>query len=160
MVDFDVSLVVEKLGFPTKECLYVRKNVIYMRTPDGEVVSLGPKMSKLMFEETLKWPQLRHLPRDHGALLLCNRVLTLGLRSLLDNKLAMEVPDAILRRSVDTLNVSSRTFDAFHVLGVETLGCVLDHTEADFMELPNFGLRSLKELRSALRLHGLTLNVR
>jgi DNA-directed RNA polymerase subunit alpha len=70
-----------------------------------------------------------------------------------------EVSDVgtIRENSVHHLSFSVRAHKAFDKLGIDTIGQLVRHTEADLMGVRGFGVTSLSEVRQRLADHGLAL---
>jgi DNA-directed RNA polymerase subunit alpha len=65
--------------------------------------------------------------------------------------------EAVLGKPVSDLNLSVRARKALSLLGIQTLGDLASHTEAELMGVKNFGATSLKEIRERLTEFGLSL---
>lgn len=65
--------------------------------------------------------------------------------------------EAHLGRPVTDLNLSVRARKALQLLGIQTLGDLASHTEAELMGVKNFGATSLKEVIERLTEMGLAL---
>lgn len=62
------------------------------------------------------------------------------------------------RIRVDSLELSVRVANALKNEGLETLGDVCKYTEIQLYRIPNFGRKSMNELKEILHFHGLSLN--
>jgi DNA-directed RNA polymerase subunit alpha len=65
--------------------------------------------------------------------------------------------ETTLAKTVSDLNLSVRARKALQLLGIQTLGDLASHTEAELMGIKNFGATSLKEIREKLVENGLEL---
>lgn len=65
--------------------------------------------------------------------------------------------EAVLAKPVSDLQLSVRSRKALQLLGIETLGDLASHTEAELMGVKNFGATSLMEIKERLAEHGLQL---
>jgi DNA-directed RNA polymerase subunit alpha len=65
--------------------------------------------------------------------------------------------ETTLAKGVSDLNLSVRARKALQLLGIQTLGDLASHTEAELMGIKNFGATSLKEIREKLVENGLEL---
>lgn len=65
--------------------------------------------------------------------------------------------ETVLAKPVSELQLSVRARKALSLLGIQTLGDLAAHTEAELMGIKNFGATSLKEVRERLVEHGLSL---
>jgi DNA-directed RNA polymerase subunit alpha len=65
--------------------------------------------------------------------------------------------ETTLSKGVSDLNLSVRARKALQLLGIQTLGDLASHTEAELMGIKNFGATSLKEIREKLVENGLEL---
>ncbi|HYF16035.1 MAG TPA: DNA-directed RNA polymerase subunit alpha C-terminal domain-containing protein [Phycisphaerales bacterium] len=65
--------------------------------------------------------------------------------------------ETVLAKPVTDLALSVRARKALQLLGIQTLGDLASHTEAELMGIKNFGATSLKEIRERLSEHGLEL---
>ena len=63
----------------------------------------------------------------------------------------------VLGQSIDELNLSARGRKGAAALGVETIGHLVNRTSEEFLELKNFGVTSLKEIREKLAERNLKL---
>lgn len=63
---------------------------------------------------------------------------------------AAELTETVKRRSVDELAISPLALGAMRQGGITTLGALIQRTEAEMLSLPNFGRKSLKEVKAAL----------
>jgi len=61
-------------------------------------------------------------------------------------------------KEVKDVNFSVRTSGILCSAGIITLGDLRDFSKAELLKLKNFGLKSLKEVRTVLAKHGLLLN--
>lgn len=52
---------------------------------------------------------------------------------------------------IEKLNFSVRVQNCFKSVGVTTVGDLLKYTEQDLLNIPNFGKRSLEEVKSVLK---------
>ena len=55
------------------------------------------------------------------------------------------------KRPISELTLSGRTFSTLVRMGIKTIGDVVQKTEAEFLRTPNFGRKSMNELRESLR---------
>lgn len=58
---------------------------------------------------------------------------------------------------VSELGLPRRAFNACVALGIKTIGELASHTSSELSRLPNFGPKSLNNVREALAAHGLVL---
>ena len=58
---------------------------------------------------------------------------------------------------VEDLNMTTRTTNCLKFNGMETLGDVCKYTESELFSLPNFGRKSMYELKEILLINGLSL---
>jgi DNA-directed RNA polymerase alpha subunit len=61
------------------------------------------------------------------------------------------------RIRLEGLELSIRVFHALQNENLETLGDVCKYSEAELLRIPNFGRKSLNELKEILSFHGLSL---
>jgi DNA-directed RNA polymerase alpha subunit len=59
--------------------------------------------------------------------------------------------------SADLLEVTVRVTNVLRASGMVTIGDVVDHCESEMMSIPNFGIKSLRNLTEELARHGLRL---
>jgi DNA-directed RNA polymerase alpha subunit len=64
------------------------------------------------------------------------------------------------RIRVDSLEMTVRCANVLRNENIETLRDVCKYTEAELLRIPNFGRKSLNELKGILHDHGLSLNYR
>ena len=55
------------------------------------------------------------------------------------------------KRPISELTLSGRTFSTLVRMGIKTIGDVVQKSEAEFLRTPNFGRKSMNELRESLR---------
>ena len=55
------------------------------------------------------------------------------------------------KRPISELQIGGRTFSTLVRMGIKTIGDVVQKTEAEFLRTPNFGRKSMNELRESLR---------
>jgi len=55
------------------------------------------------------------------------------------------------KRPISELSLSGRTFSTLVRMGIKTIGDVAQKTEAEFLRTPNFGRKSMNDLRESLR---------
>lgn len=101
---------------------------------------------------------LRKLRHQSRARLL--KPLTLSSHELLAEMLRENVVDSTpiheksyieaLRTSVDSLELSVRTYNALKNAGILTVAQLVEKPEAEFIKMPNFGRKSLNELKDLL----------
>lgn len=61
------------------------------------------------------------------------------------------------RVHLDELNLTTRTYNALRRGGIESLGDLVKHTDADLLDLRGFGTGCLDEVSDALALRGRSL---
>jgi DNA-directed RNA polymerase alpha subunit len=69
-------------------------------------------------------------------------------------------PDERLARCVDELELSTRAVNVFANQGIKLIGDLVKLSEAELLLRPNFGRKSLNEVKAALALFGLQLAAR
>ena len=55
-----------------------------------------------------------------------------------------------LNRKVDELDLSIRVMSGLKTSGIDTIGDLVKLTEGEFLRTPNFGIKSLREIREVL----------
>jgi DNA-directed RNA polymerase subunit alpha len=70
---------------------------------------------------------------------------------------AVEVSAETLEQHIDSLNLSVRSRKCMERLGINTLGALVNRTEAELLSAKNFGQTSLNEIKSKLEERGLRL---
>ena len=55
------------------------------------------------------------------------------------------------KRPISELQIGGRTFSTLVRMGIKTIGDVVQKTEAEFLRTPNFGRKSMNDLRESLR---------
>jgi DNA-directed RNA polymerase subunit alpha len=65
--------------------------------------------------------------------------------------------DAVLKRPISELELSVRSRNCMATLGVQTIGDLVQHSEAELMACKNFGQTSMNEIRQKLAEFGLML---
>jgi len=80
--------------------------------------------------------------------------LTLALNEIGQNE---EVDEEILNKLVEDVEFSVRAKRALMKLGLQTLGEVINKTEAELLGCKNFGVTSLNEIKERLATYGLSL---
>ena len=55
------------------------------------------------------------------------------------------------KRPISELTLSGRTFSTLVRMGIKTIGDVVQKTEHEFLRAPNFGRKSMNDLRESLR---------
>ena len=71
--------------------------------------------------------------------------------------MAATVPPAILNKSVAELELSVRASKALELLKIQTLGDIASRTEAELLDVKNFGQTSLDEIKKKLGEFGMSL---
>tara|TARA_R100000005_G_C4833192_1_gene108499 strand:- start:137 stop:541 length:405 start_codon:yes stop_codon:yes gene_type:complete len=56
-----------------------------------------------------------------------------------------------LKRPISELSLSGRTFSTLVRMGIKTIGDVVQKSEAEFLRTPNFGRKSMNDLRESLK---------
>jgi DNA-directed RNA polymerase alpha subunit len=92
--------------------------------------------------------------RDELALFIDDDVTPAGTGKTEDTP---EPPDPILEKSIDVLGLGVRSSNSLKRAGIEIVGELVSKTEAELMELPNFGRKSIEDVRDALKKHKLYL---
>ena len=64
---------------------------------------------------------------------------------------------SILSMPVDELDITRRIYNCLLVEGIKTVHDLIQKTEHELLRAPNFGRKSMKDLKSALDVHGLKL---
>ncbi|UAT42989.1 DNA-directed RNA polymerase subunit alpha [Anaplasmataceae bacterium AB001_6] len=69
-----------------------------------------------------------------------------------DDKLGIEVVDfdPIMFCRIDDLDLSVRSFNCLKTAGIVYVGDLMSHSEQELMKMPNFGKKSLNEIKDAL----------
>tara|TARA_A100001201_G_scaffold140733_1_gene134471 strand:+ start:29 stop:433 length:405 start_codon:yes stop_codon:yes gene_type:complete len=55
------------------------------------------------------------------------------------------------KRPISELSLSGRTFSTLVRMGIKTIGDVVQKSEAEFLRTPNFGRKSMNDLRESLK---------
>jgi DNA-directed RNA polymerase subunit alpha len=58
---------------------------------------------------------------------------------------------------IEELELGVRSYNCLKRVGIETIGDLTSKSETELVAIPNFGRKSIEEVRSALAAHGLTL---
>jgi len=67
-------------------------------------------------------------------------------------------PEAILRKPIEELEISTRSFNALNRRGIKTVGEILELTDEQLFRFKNLGRNSLSDIRRALaKLSGVPL---
>ena len=66
----------------------------------------------------------------------------------------------ILMRSVEDLELSVRSANCLKNAGINTIGELVQRTEADMLKTKNFGRKSLSELKDILSEYGLVFGMK
>jgi DNA-directed RNA polymerase alpha subunit len=72
----------------------------------------------------------------------------------------VDPPESVLIEGIDGIKYqffSNRAANALHVAGVKTLAELAAMSEAELLRLPNFGRKSLQEIKQAVKYYGLEL---
>lgn len=95
--------------------------------------------------------------------MLAQKGLRLGMGKMDVNALAMgpeqkqNIPEEVLKKPVADLELSVRSRKCMERLNIETLGDLIEKTEAELLAAKNFGQTSLNEIKQRLEEHGLRL---
>lgn len=69
------------------------------------------------------------------------------------------MPEQLLRvcesTSIKSLNLSGRAWNGVRSLNIDTVAELLARSEEDLLRIRNLGMRSLREIKAALRANGL-----
>jgi DNA-directed RNA polymerase subunit alpha len=68
-----------------------------------------------------------------------------------------EEDNAVLQTSIDALNLSVRSHNCLKREGIQTVGELVTRSEADLLDIRNFGSKSIDEVKDKLYEMGLTL---
>jgi DNA-directed RNA polymerase subunit alpha len=58
---------------------------------------------------------------------------------------------------IEELELGVRSYNCLKRVGIETIGDLVSKTEGELAAIPNFGKKSIEEVRETLQAHGLTL---
>jgi DNA-directed RNA polymerase subunit alpha len=58
---------------------------------------------------------------------------------------------------IEELELGVRSYNCLKRVGIETIGDLTSKSEGELVAIPNFGRKSIEEVRAALGTHGLTL---
>jgi DNA-directed RNA polymerase subunit alpha len=58
---------------------------------------------------------------------------------------------------IEELELGVRSYNCLKRVGIETIGDLTSKSEAELVAIPNFGRKSIEEVREALASHGLGL---
>jgi DNA-directed RNA polymerase subunit alpha len=124
-----------------------------------DIKTLGG-LTRVTRDQLLKEKNFGDTSLDEIEGLLSRYNLELG-ENLMDGapepQLSREEVSDRLATSVDGLQFGTRSRRCFEALGVNTLGQLVQLTEADLLACPNFGETSLNEVKAVLALLGLSL---
>jgi len=70
------------------------------------------------------------------------------------------LPDPILMRPVDELELTVRSANCLKAENIHYIGDLVQRTEVELLRTPNLGKKSLTEIKEVLESHGLTLGMR
>ena len=73
---------------------------------------------------------------------------------------AMSQMNEVLNRSVEELELSVRSYNCLKNANIQTIGDLVQKTEAEMLRTKNFGRKSLNEIKEVLASRGLTLGMR
>ncbi len=127
--------------------------------------SLGDLL-KITEAELLGYKNFGETSLDEIRTMLTNKGLRLGqaleeqqsqARKDLLNTVAANVPEAVLNKSVNELELSVRSRKALQRLGINSVGELATRTEAELLGVKNFGQTSLLEIKQRLTEMGLGL---
>ena len=58
---------------------------------------------------------------------------------------------------IEELELGVRSYNCLKRVGIETIGDLVSKTEDELASIPNFGRKSIEEVKETLATHGLTL---
>ena len=58
---------------------------------------------------------------------------------------------------IEELELGVRSYNCLKRVGIETIGDLVSKTETELAAIPNFGKKSIEEVKETLATHGLTL---
>jgi DNA-directed RNA polymerase subunit alpha len=58
---------------------------------------------------------------------------------------------------IEELELGVRSYNCLKRVGIETIGDLVSKTEVELGAIPNFGKKSIEEVKETLAAHGLTL---
>ena len=58
---------------------------------------------------------------------------------------------------IEELELGVRSYNCLKRVGIDTIGDLISKTEAELSTIPNFGRKSIEEVKETLAAHGLTL---
>ena len=58
---------------------------------------------------------------------------------------------------IEELELGVRSYNCLKRVGIETIGDLVTKTESELAAIPNFGKKSIEEVKETLAQHGLTL---
>ena len=58
---------------------------------------------------------------------------------------------------IEELELGVRSYNCLKRVGIETIGDLVSRTETELASIPNFGKKSIEEVKETLQAHGLTL---
>jgi DNA-directed RNA polymerase subunit alpha len=128
------------------------------------IVTLGD-LVKLSEQELLSYKNFGETSLNEIKEILNSKGLRLGMRheeavasieAHVRPKATTEGAD-VLSKPISELDLSIRARRTVENLGCLTLGDVIQHTEPELLQMPNFGQTSLQELKRKLAEHGLAL---
>jgi DNA-directed RNA polymerase subunit alpha len=77
-----------------------------------------------------------------------------------ENEVLPEKDDEILTRSVEDLELSVRSANCLKNAGINTIGELVQRTEAEMLKTKNFGRKSLSEIKDILNEYGLVFGMK
>jgi DNA-directed RNA polymerase subunit alpha len=82
-----------------------------------------------------------------------------GFGETVGEETGVEVPQAhgMENFPIEELELGVRSYNCLKRVGIETIGDLVTKTESELAAIPNFGKKSIEEVRETLQAHGLTL---
>jgi DNA-directed RNA polymerase subunit alpha len=82
-----------------------------------------------------------------------------GFGEAVGEEIGVEAPQAhgMENFPIEELELGVRSYNCLKRVGIETIGDLVTKTESELAAIPNFGKKSIEEVRETLQAHGLTL---
>jgi DNA-directed RNA polymerase subunit alpha len=146
-------ITVDSLFSPVVRCTYVVENTRVGQRTDYDKLTVELETNGAVDPGDAVARSARII-NDHMALFEAHAAAELGGETFAD---LQEEGETILDTPIEDLDLSVRSFNCLKRQGVNTIGQLMETTEADLLNIRNFGAKSIEEVKDKLQQMGLGL---
>lgn len=146
-------ITVDSLFSPVARCTYLVENTRVGQRTDYDKLTVEVETNGAM-DPADAVARAAHIINDHMALFEAQAAADMGGDTFAD---LPEEGETVLDTPIEDLDLTVRSFNCLKRQGVNTIGQLTECTEADLLNIRNFGAKSIEEVKDKLQQMGLGL---